>query len=735
MAAIDISEYKPSELKTALEIINGVSLSGMPEGCRGNLGSISEWFRSRGLKSQVEVMSLNEKQNQLVDSTLTSEDTHKHPVAVVNAGPGTGKTSTITHLCSRFRGKVLVISYSNEAINEIYLRMKIFPGTRGVLGKKDFSKRIVISTIDSLAAFVLKKPFDNYEEDVKDAIFLLRNSKCKQLFSQGKGSLFDMIIVDEAQDIDNIRATLLFEVLRVAPPKRTMIFGDPRQRLNIRAGEWFQDMWRGQYQNWKEDLLRIGFDVCYRFKNKHILDTSNALSATRESSGGSLHVELVPGCEMFECLASDSLILRGIEETVSIIKETGSKLSEWCIIAPSVFKNNYSSAAVNRLVDGLVRSGIRAYTRCDGAFVPNAIFVSTIHGIKGKEFDHVIMVGMESFPAYHTMISKEEADSLIYVSHTRARICNYYFVEHLERTKKAEFIYPRGIRGSNPVPKVGRQEQYQQESVEGYSVDFFETREYQRFSETNRMTELTSGNTSSSLAALSFAAWVLGETSAEIKTSDGTKLVTSKFSLERWKYHIRAYISILKSVKRVSEILSLRGLRQYPIKEGTYFVDTEFTPPTPSMPSEIFDIALINGNDPYRSVVQPASVRNMFFACKWLSAKPEMFQCEFSNVIDIFRSAVYPYSPTLEHYVAQNDVSWAQKAFEGEEFNTLNLSTASKQKASEIGVTSGGSQPPILSELYSVLVKPVQMTDLVCHNAVCDALMLYEMRVLGLLLP
>lgn len=354
---------------------------------------------------------------------------------IVNAGPGTGKTTVANERAYRLReAGVLLISYTNEAINENYKRLHEYPGLRGMLGKKDYSKNINVTTADSLASKIMGQ-IDNHDKTVRDAIIRIRLKKSPRNLEKIVGKRLH-VIVDECQDIDDIRGELIMSYFRTMNCMSLVLFGDPRQRLNSNAGEWYRKLWEYGQQC-------VGFTLSYRFINPGMLELVNSISSRREQIHHNLEmVDRSTDRSVPITIFGSSMEDHQIQLTASYIKdllESGVKHSEIVVIGPSLVKENKTSMMASRICAVFNYQGIPCYTSAGGSFQPSGVLFSTIHSVKGKEFDYVFIFGMSGYPGTFSMIPYDVAESLIFVSHSRARKQIFYIGSH------AQFVIPRGI--------------------------------------------------------------------------------------------------------------------------------------------------------------------------------------------------------------------------------------------------------------------------------------------------
>lgn len=366
----------------------------------------------------------------------------KSGLRVVNAGPGTGKTTTAVERAFRWKeDKVIIISYSNEAINEVYKRCCFYPG-RAKICKKDYSnkKEIIITTVDSLAVYILNGLRNTYDECIAEATLLIKRGGRKNF-------PFKHIIVDEAQDIDEIRADLIKELYASGNFESMIIFGDPRQRIDKTAGDWYSEMWKNGFYNHPGGKIysdRIGLTITHRFKNKELLDLQNIISSRRPS----LHVELISevsaaksptAIECYYVGKCEIKLLTFIKKfKKDYIDSEKYRLSDICVIIPSISAENVTSKYGQKLCAIFKEAGIDCYIRREGGYHPNGILITTIHSVKGKQFKITILYRMDGYPDGFP-IEYELAEGLIYVANTRAEEKIIYL------SSKERFEAPRGV--------------------------------------------------------------------------------------------------------------------------------------------------------------------------------------------------------------------------------------------------------------------------------------------------
>ena len=168
---------------------------------------------------------LNDEQRHVYDAPL---DQHLQVIA----GPGSGKTHTLTLRVARLiqrekvpPGQILVLAYNRAVVVELKQRLgKLFQR----LGYGRLIRRLLVDTFHSFCLRVLPElkgtEFDQWAPALNAAI-----ERDPNLISRKVGSI-RYVFVDEFQDINQSRLSLL---LRLAPPDKTRlcVIGDPNQSI------------------------------------------------------------------------------------------------------------------------------------------------------------------------------------------------------------------------------------------------------------------------------------------------------------------------------------------------------------------------------------------------------------------------------------------------------------------------------------------------------------------------
>lgn len=389
--------------------------------------------------------TLNPRQREVLDN-ISKWERRKTVLQVINAGPGTGKTTTANTLAYELRDEgVLLISYTNESVRENLHRFYQYPEGKQNSGFKKYNgpnpPNINLATVDSLASKVLGDFSDtNYDQTIVRA---RRNLNPIQFSHPTRVRFYNHVIVDECQDIDDLRGNFILYFCQEIGIKSLSLFGDPRQRIRSNCGKWYRDLWCNEYSFEKNQLnlerfsinFRIGFDITYRFSSQVMNDVVNKISSTRPE----LHVNLQTHHEEDPKYSPIEIITLGKLEILLCSDPDFTKST--VIIGPSITADNQTSNAGRKIASLMKTHGKKIMMKNEGAFVPNAIPFLSIHSAKGREFDNVILFGMDNYPDSFPMIPREEALSLIFVSHSRAKRKIYY----IHHNPKKNFTVPLGV--------------------------------------------------------------------------------------------------------------------------------------------------------------------------------------------------------------------------------------------------------------------------------------------------
>jgi hypothetical protein len=337
----------------------------------------------------------------------------------VDAVAGSGKTTTSLYIAKNNSFKqILLLTYNAK------LKLE----TRD----KTINLNITNMEVHSYHAFCVK--YFNHKAFKDNEILTLLKKKVKPL----KKFNYDIIIIDEAQDMNPIYYELvlyIYQILEMKP--QLIIMGDRKQSIYAfnKADNRFLTFADKIYEStnlWKNASLSVSYRI-----------TKQMASFLNECCNGALPiVSYKPGvlvkyviCNTFENKPSIE-----IENYLSI----GYKPEQIFILAPSV---KTEGSPIRHLANRLTQRGIPIYVptsdeeKLDEDILNGKIVFSTFHQVKGLERDVVIVYNFDD--SYFEFYAKDVQDKTIipntlYVAITRAK--KSLTVIHDESNNYLEFI-------------------------------------------------------------------------------------------------------------------------------------------------------------------------------------------------------------------------------------------------------------------------------------------------------
>lgn len=400
-----------------------------------------------------------DRQDRIFNEAQLEAIKYRHGITIVNAGPGTGKTTTACKKAFTCREEgVIFISYTTTAVNEDKRRMYDHPGTSSLLFTQGFNKSYVFATIDKIAGGINGSISETYDHSIKTA---------SDRIERGVSFKQKHIIVDEAQDIDEIRADFIFTLFFFGGFKSLTIFGDPRQKVNERAGRWYKNLWihSGDF-TYKQNTIhlnKIGFTESYRFKNVGILSLVNSLSARRPQIDCQLTVQSskseIP-IEVFNIHENnENEIMTEVCTFIQNKHTEGLSYCEFIVVGPSLEADNKTSLLARKIGSFFRNFGIPCRLFSEGSYQSNGVLFSTIQSVKGLEADYIFLFGLNNYPHSFNMIPYDEAESLIYVCHSRARQKIFYI------NNMRSMVLPRGVANEYVLNNCSIHENTQKEET------------------------------------------------------------------------------------------------------------------------------------------------------------------------------------------------------------------------------------------------------------------------------
>jgi superfamily I DNA/RNA helicase len=380
---------------------------------------------------------------------------------VINAGPGTGKTTTaierIKFLIRRGE-RVIYFCYERTIVTDCYQRVRDNPEIQkdhittdcstlqSHQRKKFLSVDAYFTTIDSFVArYIAKKQFmkqeqqeqdeeataKNYDQHIEAFLKELTNTESFEEFKT-TFSCFH-IIIDEAQNIDDLRFEVIRKLEDVA--KSVFIFGDPRQRLKEEAGCYFRKLWTDHSENNKYE--RRFLSETFRFKNENLLKFLNWFSGTKPET----HVELKNSKQDF--YDPDKVWILELREPILCVLETLCPILE-------KFRNKrvlFVSASL-RSESKTSRFMAEIQSQVLDKF-PN-VQVYTFDSSKGLESDIVFVFGLEIISL---VLTGDILFSKIFTAISRAREKLFLVVRVNEKSKLPKIYHNRLSLNEEGFPK------------------------------------------------------------------------------------------------------------------------------------------------------------------------------------------------------------------------------------------------------------------------------------------
>ncbi|HOL52239.1 MAG TPA: AAA family ATPase [Bacillota bacterium] len=231
---------------------------------------------------------------------------------------------------------------------------------------------------------------------------------------------YDHILIDEVQDFD------LSWLLALAPMARVSV---------TLAGDLGQRIYRRSF-TWRAAGIDISAASSRQLRGSH--------RTTREIMQVAMVISTNTDLKGDEDFVAPSLPDR-VGPRVSRIKRSGDRIAEKAAVSrvtelarryrgDSICLAVPFNARLRRLTDELISAGVRAVNASGDALAHLAegtVAVTTYHQLKGLEFDHVILTGLDdhTMPGFYFRIEDSESESekeqflrrLVYMAMTRAR--------------------------------------------------------------------------------------------------------------------------------------------------------------------------------------------------------------------------------------------------------------------------------------------------------------------------
>lgn len=415
------------------------------------------YYACAGYSTSPQPKTLTSEQNAVAEyGKLLSSKEPSH--IIVNAGPGTGKTTTAVEYIRNVvavKERVLVLAYTNSAVTTLRRRLRGDIELAGLYKADPFDIKaktagipILICTLDHVANAILRGSANmslyggaiDFEKNIGDATAKLLSGKSAAVqcfFKNGQVPSFTHVLVDEAQMLNDNRATMIETLVATMQTdgingKRSChlaMFCDPKQTISHGTGQWLTRIFTSpaKYPNVKI----IQLTKTFRYTTQEMLSFVMSISNKRPE----LHVDLTPGNRTADSVGRPAVEMFPISDIDTVCTKIGSDYTSSAsvaLLAPTIGRSNIVSHNVNAIVMGLRKINIPVCIHTDDNFQGNGVKVITFQSSAGMEFEHVYLVGADGFPNNCPQISMTTARSLIFVANSRAKTSIGYIVQKSE---------------------------------------------------------------------------------------------------------------------------------------------------------------------------------------------------------------------------------------------------------------------------------------------------------------
>lgn len=322
---------------------------------------------------------------------------------IVNAVAGSGKTTTILHIAKMFPSlKILVVTYSARLKIETKVRASLYG-----LNNLD---------VYSYHSFCVRHYNKKCYTDSEIIKLLLGMDYIKNNFG------YDMIIIDEAQDMTNIYFELIHKIcLEQRKVVTFCILGDQKQNIFTYACADYRyitmaDKIFTSHKEW----TKLQLSTSYRLTNqmsRFINECIYRQTVIRTVRNG-------PMVDYLMCNGFGNKIYLLLKKYLQIYD-----CSDIFILAPSLKQNGGKCSPVLQLANSLTKDGIPIYVpgrddyNLDEKVLEGKIVFSSFHQVKGLERKLVFVFSFDNsyFDFYDRTGNRKECPNTIYVAITRAK--------------------------------------------------------------------------------------------------------------------------------------------------------------------------------------------------------------------------------------------------------------------------------------------------------------------------
>jgi hypothetical protein len=347
----------------------------------------------------------------------------------INAIAGSGKTSTICECVNHYQNLSFLIITYNKAL-QLETKSKLI-----------YCNNAEVHTYHSLCT-------KYYNPDANTDFYLVNSYQLPIL----ENKQFDVLILDEAQDIKIIYYEFISKIIEDMKIDRMCLFGDYKQNIYAKLGStnnYLLDptLFKFQINNW----IKLTLSTSFRCSNKIANLINNLMHENYlKSNNDKCELEL-----MYYKITNDISKYKKLEFLETKIIELigqGYNYDQIMILFPS-FKYRDVKIFINSLQETIGYINIIALTNINidarsNLLLKNKIIISSIHSSKGLERDVVIMLPFnESFNDITHNKDRFNCSNLLYVALTRAKK-KLILYKHINVINKKKLIIPLLIQNS-----------------------------------------------------------------------------------------------------------------------------------------------------------------------------------------------------------------------------------------------------------------------------------------------
>lgn len=397
-----------------------------PETGRGSSATTCTWTGADPL-SYTNLPILDREQRRAVEAAKSKS------LTMINAGPGTGKTTTLSILVKEAvettqSAKILFLSFTKRAEIVINERLCSMGLSDIIIDKTNLyhSPGICVLTFDRYAYTLTGEIFQSYSLGKQASLPHLRDLTRQGIY------LLDYLIVDECQDLALVEYQMMKEVSKLS--HRTVLAGDPRQEC-FRECSYFGKDWCSTEES--DSNCKVNLVNNYR-SCRCIVNSLNLFSKIHfPNIGGSLEqVSMMGKCpvekageeciKVYDCRNNRSI-------AGAIAKHAAAlRVDQLYVISPlsvKAYGNDLVVQAVNTCIAKDLYPNLPVAERARLQMEHNRYIIETSATLKGGEAEKVFLFGLDrTYPLDFTTRNRQL--KLLYVALSRARTSIHIYLNY-----------------------------------------------------------------------------------------------------------------------------------------------------------------------------------------------------------------------------------------------------------------------------------------------------------------